>query len=55
LLFSLAAIYLPTELSFLQRSMGLVSIGFQGWVYCLGLASITLWVSEIFKWLAKPK
>jgi P-type Ca2+ transporter type 2C len=55
LLFSLAAIYLPTELNFLQRSMGLVSIGFQGWMICLGLASITLWVSEIFKWLAKPQ
>jgi Ca2+-transporting ATPase len=55
LLFSLVAIYLPTELNFLQRSMGLVSIGFQGWLVCLGLASITLWVSEIFKWLAKPQ
>jgi magnesium-transporting ATPase (P-type) len=49
LLFSLAAIYLPTKLNFLQRGMGLVAIGFQGWLVCQGLAPITQWVSEIFK------
>jgi Ca2+-transporting ATPase len=51
---SLAAIFLPTEVGFLQRWMGLVSLDFSGWLFCVALASITLWASELYKALVKP-
>jgi Ca2+-transporting ATPase len=51
---SFAAILLATELGFLQRGLNLVSLDFAGWLFCAAVASLTLWVSELYKWLAKP-
>jgi len=51
LLFSFAMILVPTELGFVQRSMALVSLPFDGWLACAALASVVLWLSEGFKWL----
>ena len=52
LLFSLLMILLPTEVGFLSRGMNLVSLSFEGWLLCAGVASLTLWVSEGYKWVA---
>lgn len=53
-LVSFVAVLLATELGFLQRSMNLVSLEFSGWLFCGAVASLTLWVSELYKWVAKP-
>ncbi len=53
-LVSFLAVFLATELGFLQRSMNLVSLDFSGWLFCGAVASLTLWVSELYKWIAKP-
>jgi len=45
----LLATYLPTELGFLSNSMQLISLSFNGWIFCILVASLTLWVSEGFK------
>jgi P-type Ca2+ transporter type 2C len=49
----LLAIYLPTVLGFMSNSMGLVSLSFEGWLFCVVVASLTLWVSEGFKLVAR--
>ena len=49
---SLLMILLPTEVGFLSRAMNLVSLSFEGWLLCAGVASLTLWVSEGYKWVA---
>ncbi|MBP1703349.1 MAG: ATPase, partial [Chloroflexi bacterium] len=46
---SFLAIFLPTELDFLSRRLELVSLPFEGWLLCALVASLTLWVSEIYK------
>jgi Ca2+-transporting ATPase len=48
------AVLLATELSFLQRSLNLISLDFAGWMFCAAIASLTLWVSEGYKLLVKP-
>jgi len=53
ILICLLAIYLPTELDFLSRNLELVSLPFEGWLFCVVLASLTLWVSEGYKWVAR--
>jgi Ca2+-transporting ATPase len=53
-LFSFMAVLLATELSFLQRVLQLVSLDFSGWLFCIAVASLTLWVSELYKWIVKP-
>lgn len=53
-LFSFMAILLATELSFLQRVLQLVSLDFSGWLFCIAVASLILWVSELYKWIVKP-
>ncbi len=45
LLFSFLAIYLPTEIGFLSRALGLVGLSFEEWLACAAVASLTLWVS----------
>jgi Ca2+-transporting ATPase len=52
LLVSLLAIYLPTVLEFLSRNLQLIQLPFEGWLYCAVVASLTLWVSEGYKFLA---
>jgi Ca2+-transporting ATPase len=54
-LVSFVAVLLATELNFLQRGLNLVSLGFSGWLFCAAVASLTLWVSELYKWIAKPQ
>lgn len=49
------ATYLPTELGFLSRSMQLVSLTFEGWLFCVVVASLTLWVSEGFKLITRSR
>jgi Ca2+-transporting ATPase len=49
----LLAIYLPTELDFLSRNLELVPLPVNGWLFCIALASLTLWVSEGYKWVAR--
>ena len=49
ILISFLAIFLPTELDFLSRRLELVSLPFEGWLLCALVASLTLWVSEIYK------
>ncbi|CAG0897392.1 unnamed protein product [Cyprideis torosa] len=44
-----AAILLATELPFLQKGLRLVSLSFDGWVYCTIVASLILWVSEAYR------
>ena len=51
LLTSLLAVWLPTELAVLQRTLNLVSLTFPQWLLCAGVASLTLWVSEGYKWI----
>jgi Ca2+-transporting ATPase len=54
LLIALLSIIVPTKLDFLAKSMGLIDMPFfPGWLYCLLLASLTLWVSEIYKWVSR--
>jgi Ca2+-transporting ATPase len=55
LLISLLAIFLPTVLEFLGRGLGLIALPFEGWVFCILLASVTLWVSEAYKLIAYRK
>ncbi len=55
MLISLLAIFLPTELSFLSRSLGLVAMPFEGWLFCILVASLSLWVSEGYKLIANMK
>jgi Ca2+-transporting ATPase len=52
---SFVAVLLATELGFLQRGLDLVSLDFSGWLFCAAVASLTLWVSELYKWIAKPQ
>jgi Ca2+-transporting ATPase len=51
LLVSLLGIFLPTVVEVLRRNLGLVELSFQGWLYCIAIASLTLWVSEAYKLL----
>jgi P-type Ca2+ transporter type 2C len=51
----LLAVYLPTELGFLSRSLELVPLPVEGWIFCVATASLTLWVSEGYKWAARWK
>jgi magnesium-transporting ATPase (P-type) len=55
ILSAFVATLLATELSFLQRWLELVSLDLAGWLFCAAVASLTLWVSELYKWLAKPQ
>jgi len=55
MLISLLAIFLPTELGFLSRSLGLVAMPFEGWLFCILVASLSLWVSEGYKLIANMK
>ena len=53
LLIAFLATFLPTEVGFLNRIMGLVSLSFDQWLWCAAFASLTLWVSEGYKWIAR--
>jgi Ca2+-transporting ATPase len=55
LLFSFLAIYLPTEIGFLSRALGLVGLSFEEWLVCAAVASLTLWVSEGYKWVTRAR
>jgi Ca2+-transporting ATPase len=55
ILSAFVATLLATELSFVQRWLELVSLDLAGWLFCAAVASLTLWVSELYKWLAKPQ
>jgi Ca2+-transporting ATPase len=46
---ALLFIYLPTELGFLQRGLGLTSLSGNQWLLCIGLAIALLMVYEIIK------
>jgi Ca2+-transporting ATPase len=46
---ALVFIYLPTELGFLQRGLGLTSLNGNQWLLCIGLALALLIVYEIMK------
>ena len=46
---ALLFIYLPTELGFLQRGLGLTSLSGNQWLFCIGLAIALLMVYEIIK------
>ncbi|HMQ56356.1 MAG TPA: HAD-IC family P-type ATPase, partial [Anaerolineae bacterium] len=52
-LISFVAVLLATELGFVQRWLELVSLDLAGWLFCAAVASLTLWVSELYKWLAR--
>jgi Ca2+-transporting ATPase len=52
LLASLVATLLPTGGGMLSRWLGLVELSFEGLVLCAAAASLTLWVSEGYKWVA---
>lgn len=54
-LVSFLAVLLATELNFLQRGLDLVPLSFTGWIFCAAAASLTLWVSELYKWIARPE
>jgi Ca2+-transporting ATPase len=54
-LLSFLAVFLATELDFLQRAFDLVSLDFTDWLFCAVVASLTLWVSELYKWLGKTE
>ena len=51
LVISFLAVLLPTEIAFLQHNLALVSLPFVGWLFCIVTASLTLWVSELYKYL----
>ena len=46
---ALLFIYLPTELGFLQRGLGLTSLSGDQWLLCIGFAIALLFVYEIMK------
>jgi Ca2+-transporting ATPase len=46
---ALLLIFLPTELGFLQRGLGLTSLSGYQWLLCIGLAFALLIVYEIIK------
>jgi Ca2+-transporting ATPase len=51
LLWSLLAIFLPAQLGWLE----LVPLPVNGWLYCVVVASFTLWVSELTKWIVNRR
>jgi magnesium-transporting ATPase (P-type) len=55
LLVALLAIILPTELGFLKGRLELVSLPFKGWLFCILVASLSLWVSEGYKWFVRVR
>jgi len=46
---ALLLIFLPTELGFLQRGLGLTSLNGNQWLLCIGLAIVLLIVYEVIK------
>jgi len=46
---ALLLIFLPTELGFLQRGLGLTSLSGNQWLLCIGLAIALLIVYEVIK------
>jgi Ca2+-transporting ATPase len=46
---ALLLIFLPTELGFLQRGLGLTSLSGNQWLLCIGLAIALLMVYEVVK------
>ena len=46
---ALLLIFLPTELGFLQRGLGLTSLSGNQWLLCIGLALALLIVYEVIK------
>jgi Ca2+-transporting ATPase len=46
---ALLFIFLPTELGFLQRGLGLTSLSGNQWLLCIGLAFVLLIVYEVLK------
>ena len=57
LLYGLALLltFLPTELGFTQRSMGLASLTFDQWLLCIGLALALLLVDEVVKFFLRRR
>ena len=49
------AIYLPTELDFMAHSMGLVPLPVEGWLFCVAVGSLILWVSEGYKLIVRSR
>ena len=47
--------FLPTELGFTQRSMGLASLTFEQWLLCAGLAFALLLVDEVVKFFLRRR
>ena len=52
---ALLFIYLPTELGFLQRGLGLTSLNGNQWLLCIGLAFILLIVYEVIKFFLRNR
>ena len=46
---ALLFIFLPTELGFLQRGLGLTSLSGNQWLLCIGLSFVLLIVYEVLK------
>jgi Ca2+-transporting ATPase len=47
--------FLPTELGFTQRSMGLASLTVDQWLLCIGLAIALLLVDEVIKFFLRRR
>ena len=52
---ALLFIYLPTELGFLQRGLGLTSLSGNQWLLCIGMALALLFVYEIMKVILRSR
>jgi Ca2+-transporting ATPase len=52
---ALLFIYLPTELGFLQRGLGLTSLSGNQWLLCIGMSLALLFVYEIMKVILRSR
>jgi Ca2+-transporting ATPase len=52
---ALLLIFLPTELGFTQRTLGLAGLSIEQWVLCLALALTLLLVDEVIKFFLRRR
>jgi Ca2+-transporting ATPase len=52
---ALLLIFLPTELGFLQRILGMTSLSRDQWLICIGFAFVLLLVDEVIKFFLRRR
>ena len=52
---ALLLIFLPTELGFMQRILGMTSLNSEQWLICIGFAFVLLLVDEVIKFFLRRR